>query len=375
MLVRGAIPDFRNPLAPDELAGLATEDGVESRLVIARGEREWELHEGPFEADELTHRTRAERSWSLLVQEVDTHVPAVAALLERFRFVPNWRIDDVMVSYAPTGGSVGAHVDSYDVFLLQGLGRRRWSIREQPLDAAEASRTIPQSDLPVLEKFEPDAEWVLTPGDMLYLPPGVAHHGVALDDCMTYSIGFHAPRTRDVLVAVLPELAAGVDADRRYADPDLAACEEPGEIGAAVRDRFRELVRLELDDDQRFDTWLGRFLTEPRRGPGPPHAERPTRPDELRDAVKRGAVLERWTVAQLAYIDREDGSRVLFASGEAYPLDVELAYAAPLVTGRARLDRETLGARLGDARLVELLTALVDRGALIVTDGDDRDAR
>ena len=206
--MRGALPGFRDPVTPARLLALAARPDVESRLVREKGgARRWELTPGPLPAG-LT-RTLGPSHWTVLVQNVDAHVGAVADLIERFDFLPRWRVDDVMISLAAPQGSVGPHVDSYDVFLLQGRGRRRWRVAER---FAEDYR--PGLDLRVLRGFRAEREWVLGPGDMLYLPPGVAHHGVALEECLTYSIGFRAPSEYDLVAGFLQRVVGAVDADR-----------------------------------------------------------------------------------------------------------------------------------------------------------------
>src|SRR4051812_20292918 len=184
LLVRGAFPGFRDPVTPDQLAGLALEDDVDSRLVMERGgKKPWEVTLGPQRAAKLRGLPRSH--WTLLVQGVDRYVPGVAALLEPFRFIPDWRVEDIMISFAPQAGTVGPHIDSYDVFLIQGQGRRRWQ-----LDPAAGGALRPGLDLRILKQFTAKQDWVLEPGDMLYLPPDLAHHGTALEDCLTYSVGF-----------------------------------------------------------------------------------------------------------------------------------------------------------------------------------------
>lgn len=180
LLVRQAIPDFESPLSADELAGLSLEESVESRIVLEHGKTPWEMRRGPFQEEDYQHLP--EQDWTLLVQAVDQFVPEVAQLLEQFRFLPSWRIDDVMISYAAPGGGVGPHFDNYDVFLLQGHGRRRWKVGQM---CSSDSPLREHADLRILADFEQSDEWVLEPGDMLYLPPRLAHYGIAEDECMT----------------------------------------------------------------------------------------------------------------------------------------------------------------------------------------------
>ncbi len=221
LLIRQAIPNFNGFLTPNELAGLACEEAVQSRIV-QNIDHTWQVKHGPF--DESDFAALPEQDWTLLVQSVNHHIPEAAALLSQFNFIPHARLDDLMVSYAPTGGSVGAHMDAYDVFLLQGRGKRRWKINAQPED-----KTLIE-DVPVklLKHFEAEQEWVLEPGDMLYLPPNVAHHGLAEDnDCMTYSIGFRVPQQQELIHAFLEYLQDNIQIQGLYEDADLSVQNTP----------------------------------------------------------------------------------------------------------------------------------------------------
>ena len=220
LLIRNAFPDFVPPIQPEDLAGLACEEGALSRLIRhdeARGR--WQVKSGPL--SEADFAKTGDANWTLLVQDVDKWDADVAALLEPFAFLPSWRLDDIMISYAEPGGGVGAHVDQYDVFLLQGLGQRHWAISTNP----EAPRDFrPDVELKQLAHFEPTHEWLLEQGDMLYLPPGVPHDGVAFGGpCMTFSIGMRAPSQAELTGDLADYLAERLHEDQRYADPDLAS--------------------------------------------------------------------------------------------------------------------------------------------------------
>ncbi|MED5501189.1 MAG: cupin domain-containing protein, partial [Pseudomonadota bacterium] len=263
LLIRGALPGFVSPLEPDDLAGLACEEGIEARLVEEHGpDKAWQVSHGPF--DEETFSRLPVSGWSLLVQAVDHYVPEVAELLEAFDFIPRWRLDDIMVSYAPPGGSVGAHVDQYDVFLLQASGRRRWQLGGTPGNDA---RLIPGIDLRILEDFavEADQDWVLEPGDMLYLPPGVAHHGISdADDCLTFSIGFRAPSSDEVVTSFADYIGEQLGDSQRYGDSDLQPPAAIGELDDQAIARVRALLLDAIDRPEQMAQWFGRAMTQPK---------------------------------------------------------------------------------------------------------------
>ncbi len=255
--MRAALPRFRHPLAPGELLRLACQPDVESRLVLVRaGRRPYQLILGPQRAGRV--RRLPATHWTLLVQGVDRLKPAAAALLERFAFIPRWRRDDVMVSFAVRGGGVGPHVDNYDVFLIQGMGRRLWGVERRPERAL-----LGGLELQVLRRFRADASWVLGPGDMLYVPPGVAHHGVALEDSLSYSVGFRAPSHRALVAAFAEKLLASIPEDRLYADPELRPARNPRSLERAALERMRRIVRdevlrgLQLDLRSELSTLVG----------------------------------------------------------------------------------------------------------------------
>ncbi len=255
-LVRQAIPAFEGPLSRRELFALAMRDDVESRLVQRQG-RGWSLTPGPFTRAML--RGLPERNWSLLVQGVNLHVPAADALLRRFDFVPYARLDDLMVSYAAPGGGVGPHIDAYDVFLLQGFGRRRWQYGLQR--DTQCREGLP---LRVLRRFTPEHDAVLGPGDMLYLPPEYAHDGVALDACTTYSIGFRAPSTREVVQGFLDYLHDHLAPAGRYRDPELMPTSAPARIAPKMQGQITRMLRELRWNAQDVRRFTGEWLTEPK---------------------------------------------------------------------------------------------------------------
>ena len=256
LLIRGAIPDFEGFLTPNELAGLACEDDVQSRL-ISYDKKQWKLAQGPFA--EKRFAKLPERDWTLLVQSVNHHLQEANDLLQLFNFIPYARLDDLMVSYAPDGGGVGPHFDSYDVFLLQGCGQRLWRISEQ-----EDLSLVEGAPLRILENFNAEQEWTLSAGDMLYLPPQVAHWGIGIGDCMTYSIGFRAPKAEELAGEFLNYLQEHRKLSGIYADPDLALQAHPAEIGDAMVKKVSSILDGLKWNDADVADFLGQYLSEPK---------------------------------------------------------------------------------------------------------------
>ena len=239
LLVRGAAPDYVSPVQPEELAGLACEEEIESRVVVFDGQT-WQLENGPFRSD--TFKTRGQRDWTLLVQDLDEHLPEVGSLLTALDFLPGWRIDDVMASFAAVGGSVGPHYDEYDVFLLQVQGVRRWQIStDYSRDDLRAD-----SELRLLRSFKPQNEWLLHPGDMLYLPPHVAHFGVAETACMTFSLGCRAPSLTDLVAQFAGLVLSECSELERYRDRDLRLDEAKAGISDHACERATALIKQAL---------------------------------------------------------------------------------------------------------------------------------
>lgn len=256
LLARAALPQFATLLGRRELIELAQCAEAESRLVIRDGRR-WRLRHGPFSRRDFS--ALPARNWTLLVQGVNHLLPQAQDLLERFAFIPHARLDDLMVSYAPPGGGVGPHFDSYDVFLLQGEGRRHWRISSQR-DLA----LIDNAPLKILRYFHATREWTLSAGDMLYLPPRCAHDGVAIEECITYSIGFRAPSAQDLCAHFLDFLQDRLDIPGIYADPDLKPTQNPGRIdGSMARRLLQMLGRLRWTREDLLQ-FIGEDLSTPK---------------------------------------------------------------------------------------------------------------
>ncbi len=286
LLVRQAIPGFGDLIGRDGLLGLACQDDAESRLVRQSAGR-WHVEYGPQSPEALARLPK--RNWTVLVQGVNQMVPEADALMRAFDFIPYARLDDLMVSFAPTGGGVGPHFDSYDVFLIQGLGRRRWEIGAQ-----QDKTLVPDAPLRILSHFQPEQTWDLDPGDMLYLPPQYAHNGVALTDCMTWSVGFRAYPARDIVTQFLNHLQDTLDVEGAYADPHLKPTEQPGKIPADMIRQFRKMLRAIRWNKRDVEEFVGRYLSEPKSNV---IFDPPERPPSLRRfmtlAAQRGLILDR----------------------------------------------------------------------------------
>lgn len=332
LLIRSPWTSWSNPLEPDELAGLACEDHVESRLVTQSRGR-WDLEQGPLPENRFGQGLRD--PWTLLVQAVDHHVPSVSALLEAFRFVPNWRVDDVMVSYAVDGGGVGAHFDHYDVFLVQGLGRRSWQLGGL---CDENSALLPHDDLRLLADFKPTEEWILEPGDILYVPPRIAHRGTAVgDDCMTYSIGFRAPSRSELLGSWTESLLDGLDDDDRYADPDLEQQDNPGEIRPEALAELHGMIAEKVLDQRSFTKWFGEYSTAPKNPEIDWRPEDPISGEDIRNALAQGIALIRNPASRFSFIREADAAILLFVDGGSFACTDDVAVFAERISSHVRL--------------------------------------
>jgi len=351
LLIRGAFPQFHNATTPEDLAGLACEEAALSRIVLHDPKRDrWTVRNGPFAETEFAKLPKTH--WTLLVQDVDKWDMDVAALLDRFDFLPAWRIDDVMISYATDGGGVGAHVDQYDVFLVQGRGRRRWRISTDPRAPQEFRD---DAELKLLRTFAPTHEWMLDTGDALYLPPGVPHDGVAVGECMTFSVGMRAPAQAELLFDLAEFLAEPLREEQRYTDPDLRRARNPGEIDAAALARVRAaLPNFATIDAATLRQWFGVFITRYRAAH---EAAPPARRISTADLTKR---------LRTAHVFRNPWSRVawtragrhaeLFVAGQRF--GCSMAFARRLSAARAIDGASLSGASAGDLRtLAELINA------------------
>jgi 50S ribosomal protein L16 3-hydroxylase len=306
LLIRRAFPEFKGLLDPQELQDLACLEDAQARLVQqTRGN--FKLAHGPFEREKLW---KLRGQWTVLVQGVNHFLPEGTELLKHFSFIPHTRLDDLMVSYAPKGGGVGPHFDAYDVFLLQGLGHRRWQISTQ-----EDRTLIEGAPLRILKDFRVEQEWVLEAGDMLYLPPHCAHNGIAEDDCMTYSIGFRTPTYQELGEQFMVYLQDRIEVEGVYADPELELQSHPSEISDAMLDKVADAIERIRWDKEDIANFLGCYLSEPK-----PHIYFESPEPALAEGKFRQAVARQGASLGLKTQMLCRGGTV-FMNGEAEPVD------------------------------------------------------
>ncbi|WKE67239.1 cupin domain-containing protein [Gallaecimonas kandeliae] len=313
-LIKGGIMQFKDPLDANDLAGLAMEAEVESRLVVRMGEN-WDVQHGPFESF-----PSSDKDWTLLVQAVDHWFEQSNELMQLFDFMPGWRVDDLMVSFSVPGGGVGPHLDQYDVFIIQGEGKRRWRVGDkQPLKTL-----TPHPSLLQVEPFKEaliDVE--MEPGDILYIPPGFPHEGYAVTAALNYSVGFRAPSGRDLLTH-FADLA--IDEERynhRYGDPDLRVRDKRGEVSLPELNRLKRCLTEIFDDEATLYRFFGLYLSEAKHELDLAPCEPEYHEEEVAQLLEAGTVLHRLAGTRALYL--AGVADCLFVDGEAHALPQAVA--------------------------------------------------
>ena len=349
-------------IAVDELAGLALEPEVESRLIENNGDvKDWQVIHGPLvEADFNKER---DFPWTLLVQGVDCFVPQVHDFLAKFRFVPSWRLDDIMISYATQGAGVGAHFDRYDVFLIQGQGQRQWQIGGT---CNENSALMAHDQLCLLQNFDVHQEFILNPGDLLYIPPLIAHKGVAMSDaCVTYSVGFRSPSYGDVLASFADERSMDISADLRLKDQGFAP--KSGEISAKDIAVLMQLMQAQITPEN-VAQWFGKHSTEAKY-PALDMSEEAMDQTELEAIIKDGyGVLRVSEGVRLAYTWQGDGGLTLFVQGEALPCPPDATVFIEAIVNQWVLEVENIAPLLAHDAAKAMLLILHNQGYLYFAD-------
>ncbi|WED44469.1 cupin domain-containing protein [Legionella cardiaca] len=316
VIIRQALPSFKNPLSPDELAGLAMEEEVESRIVLETPEKSpyWHLKRGPFSPKDFKSLPRTH--WTLLVQAVDRFIPEVALMLNDFNFLPQWRVDDVMISYAVNKGSVGPHYDNYDVFLYQAIGSRKWSLTTKNCCVENSLSGI---ELRIMEDFQVEEEYILEEGDMLYLPPHVGHYGIAISkDCMTYSFGYRSYQGQELWDSFGEYLAEKKQAVTLYKDPNWGLINATSELPQQAWENARELMQELLSNESQFKSWFGCFATNLDQHAQellPEPMPQDVRQEFFLQALRGSRGLMRNSLCRFAYQESDDNAIFLFING------------------------------------------------------------
>lgn len=361
LLIRQAFPGFKCPVTPDDLAGLALEDSVESRIIQERDDSEnWQLKSGPF--SEKDFEQLGHSPWTLLIQQLDAWVPEINALKEQFQFIPNWRIDDIMASFAPVGGSVGPHFDQYDVFLIQATGLRHWQLGQW---CDEETNLRDDTPLSILSDFEKTTEWTLEPGDMLYLPPKLAHFGRSQsDDCITLSVGFRAPSNIELIENYSRHILDSIE-ERFYQDKNLSSMRQCGELKEEDILRLRQLMLEGLLDEKMFSSWLGEYLTSPKN-PDILFSESDSPDwDELCTLINEGSTLQKNEGSRFTYAQQGD-EITLFSDGQALPLELFDFTFVQYLCNSLRLDAHTIVELCSTISSQQCVCDLVRNGSLVV---------
>jgi 50S ribosomal protein L16 3-hydroxylase len=362
LLMKRALYPFPEVISPEELAGMTLDKEIESRLIIqGPGKNNWQLKRGPFTAQ--TFKKLPKKKWTFLVNGVDRFVPSVHALLDEFSFIPFWRVDDIMISYAVDQGNVGAHVDNFDVFLVQASGKREWMIEDRPVMKDDF---IPNLPVRLLRSFKPTHRWILEPGDILYLPPRFPHHGVAQGDrCMTISVGCRAPSVNEIINGVVTSALAQGDEFIRYTDPGLPP-QVPGEIAASSIERVKKIVESALLSDEFLGDWLGRFVTDPYSDVNiKSHAEK-IAPSKVASRIKRASALVRTEGARFAFTRQSKNTISFFVNGHREDLSGKVASLAQEIANRVVVPAGVVAPYMGDKRCQALIATLLASGSIVI---------
>lgn len=346
VVLKRGFKNFIDPISPDELAGLAMESEVDSRLV-SHLDGKWEVKHGPFES----YDHMGETNWSLLVQAVNHWHEPCTGLMHAFRFLPDWRMDDLMISFSVPGGGVGPHLDQYDVFIIQGTGRRRWRVGEKlPL-----KQHCPHPNLLQVDPFEAIIDEEMEPGDILYIPPGFPHEGYALENALNYSVGFRAPNTRELISGFADYILQRELGNQYYSDPALPARAHPAEILPEELEKARTMMLEMINQPAQFSQWFGEFISQSRHELDIAPPEPPYQPDEIYDALKQGETLTRLGGLRVLRIGDE-----VFVNGER--IDSPHRPALNALAEQITLTGDIFGDALEDPSFLAMLAALVNSG-------------
>lgn len=315
LLIKNAFRDFTDPITPDELAGLAMEEGLESRIISHKNKSNWQVQHGPFESFDQF----GEQNWTLLMQAVNNFSKETHALLSHFNFVPSWRIDDVMVSYSTPNGGVGAHLDQYDVFIIQGAGKRRWQVG---LPDPTLTELIPHQDLKQISPFEPYIDEITEAGDLLYIPPNHPHNGISIENSMNFSIGFQAPNSQELWSTFTDKLIDQNRGEQRFNDKDRKLAADPALLSQEDIGSLKNFMLSQLEDENFFSEFIGNYLTQCHH---PLEILVPVTPfttDDIKQLIDEGDVVF-YKVSGIKSLFVNQPNNALHFNGESFDLDTD----------------------------------------------------
>jgi 50S ribosomal protein L16 3-hydroxylase len=354
LLIKQGFTDFQDPIEAEELAGLAMEESIESRIVTNHND-DWQAYQGPFEDFEKLTEQHA----TLLVQAVDHWHSDAAQLLQPFRFIPNWRIDDLMISYSTPKGGVGPHLDQYDVFIIQGEGKRHWRVG---LPDPTLKQFAQNKKLLQVEQFEAVIDCILEPGDILYIPPGCPHEGYAIENALNYSVGFRAPNQQDLFSSFADHVIDTDSGQKRYTDHTLALRDSKGELLKSETDKVKTLMQALLNNDELFKHWLGNTLSQAKHEMDLAPLEEPITCEQMSELIANNAEeFERLGGVRAIYQQLED-TLLLSINGENYPLPLCDLNAVKLLTDHDYVNTDDLNAAQPSLVFIQTFTTLVNEG-------------
>jgi len=354
LLIKQGFTDFQDPIEAEELAGLAMEESIESRIVTNHN-NDWQAYQGPFE----DFKKLTEQHATLLVQAVDHWHSDAAQLIHPFRFIPNWRIDDLMISYSTPKGGVGPHLDQYDVFIIQGEGKRHWRVG---LPDPTLKQFAQNKKLLQVEQFEAVIDCILEPGDILYIPPGCPHEGYAIENALNYSVGFRAPNQQDLFSSFADHVIDTDSGQKRYTDHTLALRDSKGELLQSETDKVKTLMQALLNNDELFKHWLGNTLSQAKHEMDLAPLEEPITCEQMSDFIANNAEeFERLGGIRAIYQQLED-TLLLSINGENYPLPLCDLNAVKLLTDHDYVNTDDLNAAQPSLVFIQTFTTLVNEG-------------
>lgn len=355
LLIKNGFANFIDPISPDELAGLAGEEEIESRIVSNAGGN-WQLETGPFE----DFSQFGETNWTLLVQAVDHWHPESAQLIEPFRFIPNWRIDDLMISFSTPGAGVGPHLDQYDVFIIQGMGKRHWRVG---MPDASLTQHCPHPRLLQVSPFVDCIDVITEPGDILYIPPGCPHDGISVDASLSYSVGFRAPAQKDLVTGLADFLIENEINGDRYTDPDRTATQAVGEITTQDLNKVQQLLQQVINEPDLLARYFGSYITHAKHELDATEPDPHYQVDEIAEYLQEGSVLARLGGLRCCYIQQNHGDDILlFINGSTMTVPAGELSTVKQLCEQVQLDQATAASFAEDPAKLQLLTMLINLG-------------